>query len=168
MCAGVLSRSLQHLLSTHPRPVYDSALEFHLPSVLGEKPFNTWNSFPSEHAAVLFGLAAVIASVRPRLGLLVFLWLIPVELSRAYVGGHYPSDLIGGAALSASLVWLAQVPSATRRVAGKIAGWALQSPSLFYPGAFLLSYEVATLFDDIRDLTSGVFSLIGKLCHLLL
>ena len=55
VCAGVLSRSLQHLLSTHPRPFYNSALEFHLPSVLGEKPFNTWNSFPSDHAAVLLG-----------------------------------------------------------------------------------------------------------------
>ena len=166
LCAGVLSRSLQHLLATHPRPFYDPALGFQLPSVLSETPLATWNSFPSDHGAVFFGLAALIASVRPRLGLLVFLWLAVVESSRAYVGAHYPSDLIGGAALGASLVWLAQVPGVMRRVAAKIAGWERLSPRLFYTGAFLLSYQVATLFADIRYLSGG-FALIGNLRHML-
>jgi undecaprenyl-diphosphatase len=166
LCAGVLSRSLQHLLATHPRPFYDPALGFRLPSISGQTPLATWNSFPSDHAAVFFGLAALIASIRPRLGLLVFLWLAFVECSRAYVGAHYPSDLIGGAALGASLVWLAQVPAAARQVAEKIAGWERLSPSLFYTCAFLLSYQVATLFADIRYLSGG-FALIGNLRHLL-
>jgi membrane-associated phospholipid phosphatase len=166
LCAGLLSRSLQHFLATHPRPFYDPALGFHLPSILSETPLATWNSFPSDHAAVFFGLAALIASVRPRLGLLVFLWLAVVDSARAYVGAHYPSDLIGGAALGASLVWLAQVPGVMRRVAGKIAGWERLSPALFYTAAFLLSYQVATLFADIRYLSGG-FALIGNLRHLL-
>lgn len=164
--AGILSRGLQHLLVTHSRPFYDPALGFHLPSVLGQTPFNTWNSFPSDHASVLFGLAATIASVRPRMGLAVFLWLVFAESARAYLGAHYPSDLIGGAALGAALVWLAQVPRGTRWLAGKIVDWARLSPSLFYTGAFFLSYQIATIFKDIRNIAGG-FTLIGKIRHLL-
>src|SRR5712664_844649 len=42
--AGVISRSLQHTLPSHPRPVYDPALNFQTPSGL-EQPYHTWNSF---------------------------------------------------------------------------------------------------------------------------
>ena len=166
ICAGVLSRGLQHLLATHSRPFYDPALRFDLPSVLDQTPLNTWNSFPSDHASVFFGLAVMIASIRPRMGLAVFLWLVFVESARAYSGAHYPSDLIGGAALGASLVWLVQVPSGTRRLAATIVDWARMSPSLFYAAAFFLSYQVATLFGDIRNLSGG-FTLVGKIRHLL-
>jgi undecaprenyl-diphosphatase len=166
ICAGVLSRGLQHLLATHSRPFYDPALGFDLPSVLDQTPLNTWNSFPSDHASVFFGLAAMIASIRPRTGLAVFLWLVFVESARAYMGAHYPSDLIGGAALGAALVWLVQVPRGTRWQAGRIVDWARMSPSLFYTAAFFLSYQIATLFGDIRNLTGG-FTLVGKIRDLL-
>ena len=166
VCGAILSRGLQHVLPTHPRPFYDPALGFHLPSVLSETPFNTWNSFPSDHAAIFFGLAAAIASVRPRVGLLAFLWLAFVESSRAYIGAHYPSDLIGGAALGAALVWLVQLPAAARWLAARVVGWARLSPSLFYAGAFILSYQVATIFGDIRNLSGG-FKLIGRIRGLL-
>lgn len=105
-------------------------------------------------------------SVRPRLGLLAYLWLAIVEGARSYVGGHYPSDLIGGAALGTTLVSHAQVPSVARRAARRVVGWANSSPWLFYTAAFLLSYQIVTVFFDIRTLASGL-SEIGKMHDLL-
>lgn len=163
--AAGISRSLQHLLATHSRPFYDPALGFHLPGVLSQTPLNTWDSFPSDHAAIFFGLAATIAMLRPGLGLGAFVYLIFVESSRAYMGAHYPTDLIAGAALGAGVVWAAQ-GAYTVRIGSRIAGWDRWSPTLFYFCAFLLSYEIATIFTDIRSLSGGV-SLITELRHLL-
>jgi undecaprenyl-diphosphatase len=61
---------------------------------------------------VYLAVATAIYGVRPRLGAL--LWVITavfVALPRLYVGGHYPSDILGGilAGLTAYLVaryWL--------------------------------------------------------------
>jgi undecaprenyl-diphosphatase len=101
--AGTLSRFLQHHLPTHIRPYYDPSIGFHAPALL-EKPFNTWNCFPSDHAAVFSGLAVAIYLVRPRWGIFAAAWLTLVESARVYMGAHYPSDLIGGAAFAAMVV----------------------------------------------------------------
>ena len=147
---GGISRVLQHQLPTHPRPFYDPALGFHSPSTLPATPFNTWNSFPSDHAAVFSGLVITIYLARPRLGMLAAAWLILVESSRIYMGAHYPSDLMAGAALAATLVWASQLPSVIS-VGRKMARWEGSSPSLFYMCAFFVSYQIATLFAELRD-----------------
>lgn len=60
------------------------------------------NSFPSDHATLMFALAVSLAlSPLRRWGL----WLIPVAIGvgwgRVYLGAHYPLDIAGGAALGA-------------------------------------------------------------------
>lgn len=164
IAAGAISRFLQHILTTHPRPFYDPALGFHLPSVTNPDPLNTWNSFPSDHAAVFFGLAAVVTLARPKLGYLAFVWLAFVESSRSYVGAHYPSDLIGGAALGIGMVWTAQTDRIVT-LGRRIAAWEQSSPALFYMAAFLLSYELAIIFADIRSIV-GAMTLIHELRHI--
>ena len=158
--AGVVSRFLQHVLSTHPRPFFDPALGFHRPTIGDYAPLNTWNSFPSDHATVFVGLAVAIYAIRPRLGLLAFVWLGFVESARIYEGAHYPTDLLGGAALGAGAVWAAQalrIPSWDRR----LVAWERRSPGLFYMCAFFISFQIATLFTDLRNFGSG-FSLLFK------
>jgi undecaprenyl-diphosphatase len=155
LAAGIISRTLQHGLPSHPRPFYDPALGFHVLSIVGLTPFNTWHSFPSDHAAVFFGLATMVILVRPRLGLCVFPLVAVVEAARAYMGAHYPSDLIGGAALGCGLVWSAQARWLAER-GRRVAAWARSSPSAFYFCAFFVSYQFATLFQEIRSSMGGV------------
>jgi undecaprenyl-diphosphatase len=55
-------------------------------------------SFPSGHAATSFACATVIAAFEPRLRVAVYVLAALIALSRAYVGVHYPLDVIAGAA----------------------------------------------------------------------
>jgi undecaprenyl-diphosphatase len=147
--AGVISRFLQHSLPTHPRPSYDPALGFQAP-LADPETYHTWNSFPSDHVAVFAGLAVVIYIARSRFAFFAIVWTIFVESSRTYMGGHYPSDLIGAAALAAIVIWAAQT-SWPIALGEKVMRWEQSSPSLFYMSAFFLSYQIATLFADLRN-----------------
>ncbi len=146
--AGTLSRFLQHHLPTHIRPYYDPSIGFHAPALL-EKPFNTWNCFPSDHAAVFSGLAVAIYLVRPRWGIFAGAWLILIESARVYMGAHYPSDLIGGAAFAAMVVWASQAPRILS-LGRRVVSWELSARPMFYMLAFFGLYQIGTLFLDIR------------------
>jgi membrane-associated phospholipid phosphatase len=147
--AGAISRILQHALPTHPRPYFDPGLGFHLP-LSADNPFNNWNGFPSDHATVFAGLAVVLYIARPKFAYYAIAWIIFVEAFRVYIGAHYPSDLIGGAALAAIAVWTAQLSFLTP-AANKLMRWEQSSPALFYMSAFFLNYQIATLFNDVRQ-----------------
>jgi membrane-associated phospholipid phosphatase len=147
--AGGISRILQHGIPTHLRPYYDTALGFHLPANLDEA-FNNWNSFPSDHVTVFAGLAIVLYIARPSFAIYAILWITIVESFRIFIGAHYPSDLIAGVALAALAVWASQM-SWPMSVGTKIMRWERSSPGFFYMSAFFLSYQIATLFNDVRQ-----------------
>ncbi len=60
-------------------------------------PASTFPSFPSGHAAAVFGEATLVRFVWRRAGLSALLGAVLVSFSRVYLGQHYPSDLLGGA-----------------------------------------------------------------------
>jgi undecaprenyl-diphosphatase len=54
-------------------------------------------SFPSSHAANVFGLAAILSNKYRRFSFCFFFVAIVVGISRVYVGVHYPFDVLAGA-----------------------------------------------------------------------
>jgi undecaprenyl-diphosphatase len=150
--AGIISRFLQYTLPTHPRPFYDTALGFKMPLELHE-PLNTWNSFPSDHVTVFAAIAMVTYVARSRLAFVAMAFTALLELPRIYMGAHYPSDLIGGAALGSLMVWATQT-SWFLSLGDRLIVWERRSPSLFYMSAFFVSYQIATLAGDIRWVAS--------------
>ncbi len=63
-------------------------------------------SFPSGHASNIAALGVALFLLWPRGALLYAVAALLVMASRVIIGAHYPSDVLAGAALGASVAWL--------------------------------------------------------------
>ena len=151
--AFVFSRVLQDLLPQRPRPIHSGDPTFVAP--FGADPqaaLANWSSFPSDHAVVGFALATIVFRISRPLGIACYLWsTFIVCLPRVYGGLHYASDVVAGAFIGAAAVAVIlriMLPQST------IVALALRSeervPGVFYCLTFIFSYQIATMFDDIR------------------
>lgn len=89
------------------RPCHDGKLAglLHLPDGCGGQ-----FGFLSSHAANSMALAVFLLLVLPQGRFrftkgLAFVWAALLSYSRMYLGAHYPSDVLGGAAIGALLGW---------------------------------------------------------------
>ncbi len=155
LIAGVLSRLLQVSLPMRLRPMH--ALDSGFQPLLGIDPAlaNHWGSFPSDHAVLLFALVIVVGQRSRALGLLALLGALFGTLPRVYLGLHYFSDVAAGAVVGVAFVLLFE-RFGPRLLARRGMGWEQRLPGLFYGTAFLVSFEVATLFNDIRQVGRGI------------
>jgi membrane-associated phospholipid phosphatase len=98
--AGVLAAGVK--LAIHrPRP-YVTHPDLRLP--LGPERLD---SFPSGHAAISFAGATSVAIDHPAWAVPAYAWAALVCYSRMYNGVHYPTDVLGGAALGVGSAFLA-------------------------------------------------------------
>lgn len=92
MAVGI-SLLVKQILPYITRPFYELGLS---PLTL-TIPFN--GSFPSDHSAFVFALAASLWLRDKKLGLIYFLGALLVGWGRVVSGVHYPIDIFGGAIL---------------------------------------------------------------------
>ncbi len=83
------------LIARRRRPVLDG-----LPP-LGGAPSSL--SFPSAHATASFAAATAMSRIVPRRRRALYAGATAMALTRPYLGMHYPSDVIAGAALGTAL-----------------------------------------------------------------
>jgi membrane-associated phospholipid phosphatase len=153
--AGALSRVIQLELPTHLRPLHEAKLGFVLPFGVDPDTLNHFNSFPSDHGAVFFTLCAVIWRERPQLGIAAFVWAVVVDVARVYEGYHFPSDVAGSIALGLLVLYLLRPVHSAKPVSRALV-WAQDRPALFYMAAFVITFQIATLFDDLRKIGRGM------------
>ena len=108
-------------------------------------------SFPSGHAACVFGCALFVTLTRRRVSPAGWLGAILVAGSRVYLGHHYPSDVLGGASLGlASGAIVYGVLCRTRDTARPRWAWLLWGQVavllLGSLGAYLGLYHPGALF----------------------
>jgi membrane-associated phospholipid phosphatase len=156
-CSGIVSRILQLVLPTHLRPLHTQALGFVLPVGVTPDTLNHFNSFPSDHGAVFFALSFVIYRERRALGLAAFAWATVLDVARIYEGYHFPSDIVGSIGLGVIIVSLFD-SHRIHQMACRVIAWEHVRRAPFYLLAFLLTYQIATLFDDAREIGRGFAS----------
>ncbi|QHH94115.1 phosphatase PAP2 family protein [Acinetobacter gyllenbergii] len=94
---GTLIYKLLKNKTTRPRPY-----QVHQVIVLGERPLDHF-SFPSGHTLHAVMVTITLGYIQPLLLLLMLPFTILVALSRMVLGLHYPSDVIVGAMIGASV-----------------------------------------------------------------
>lgn len=95
LVAGLIGVMIFQYLALRPRPEGVRLL----------RPTPTFPAFPSGHAAAAFSTAIILGLYdrRARVWLITLMGASLISLSRVYLGHHYPSDLLGGAVLGATI-----------------------------------------------------------------
>ena len=149
--AGLISRLLQISLPFHRRPLHTPQLDVHVPLSIDPETLNTWSSFPSDHAVLFFALCVPIWRRSRVTGLLAGLWtLVFICLPRVYLGYHYPSDILAGAAIGILMMVAFCAVLARTSLPDRIVRLEARWPGIFYAVAFMLTLELALLFYDLR------------------
>ena len=165
--ALVVARAVSAALPFRMRPMYMTGIGYHPPSIPLAMNLEHWGSFPSDMAGLFFALSFGLFRLSRPLGSVLMAWsAVWICLPRLYLGIHYPSDLIAGAALGVASVWgTARVLQARdaalgRRVMARIEGAEQRWPQAFYAAAFAISFEITMIFNDLRNLVRAVLHLL--------
>jgi undecaprenyl-diphosphatase len=153
----VISRVLASILPFRMRPMYVAGIGYHAPSLEAPMNLENWSSFPSDTAAYFIGLTYGLYRVSRRVGIVALSYAaVWICLPRLYLGIHYPSDLVVGALIGVAVValslrFLGGHTRAADRMLHFVTFQEERRPGWFYAAAFVLSFEMAMTFDDVRD-----------------
>ncbi|WP_368623840.1 phosphatase PAP2 family protein [Paraburkholderia sp. BR13444] len=158
LLALFVGRLLTHWLPFRVRPVFSSELHLRFAGrVIGDAQLSTWSSFPSDHAMLWMAIATGIFLVWRAVGVLVLIYAVLVIcVPRAYLGFHYPSDLLVGALIGAGITYLMTRDAIRVRYATPALRWMERYPGPSASLAFMLCLELATQFDELRKLAGSV------------
>ena len=150
--AVVISRLIQNFAPERPRPLYSGHPDFVAPIGVGHGALKDWSSFPSDNAALAFAISTAIWRASKPLGVLCYVWsALVVSFPRLYAGYHYASDLIEGALIgTASVLILARLWSGSASFLLQVKAYEESHRPLYYTCFFVISYQVMSMFGDLR------------------
>ncbi len=152
--AVALARGLALTLPFRYRPLHQKGLELVVPHEMKVAVLDGWSAFPSDHAVLFFALATGLLFVSRKAGALALAYTtLFIGLPRVYLGLHYPTDILGGAALGIAVAVLAGTWLVRTEAVKSLAALSQARPQWFYPAFFLLTYEIADLFTGSRYIT---------------
>ncbi len=151
--AGVLfTVFLTAVLPFRLRPLHNPEMELSIPADL-EKILQGMSAFPSDTATLIGGLVTGIFIVSKTAGMLSMLYAFSLVLiPRVFLGLHYPTDIMAGALVGVSFVVLMNRPGVRDALSSQVLQLAEKHPYSFYGVFFLLTYELGSLFLDLREM----------------
>jgi len=159
------ARLLAMALPFRPRPVVHPDLtEMQWPYLVTMENFgrlDNWSSFPSDHAALFFALAFGLLFVSPMMGIFACIYVsLVICMPRIYAGFHYPTDILAGILIAGIFAYVLQLKPVRNDVTGPFIRWLEGHSASFYAGAFLFCFLIGTLFDDVRNMGTLIWSIL--------
>jgi undecaprenyl-diphosphatase len=159
--AVIVARVIALIFSFRVRPLFDATLRFRAPfegaGVYRGTELIGWSSFPSDHAALFFALAAGAFFISRRLGMLSGLYAtLVVCFPRVYMGIHYPTDILAGAMLGFALGCALQLAPMRRALFEPVVRWSERNAAGFYALAFLATSQMAVMFSELHTVARKV------------
>lgn len=157
-----VGRFLASTLPFRLRPLHTPDLAFNLPIGAPALEMVNWSSFPSDHAVLYSALAAGFFMINRTVGIIVFIHaVILIMLPRAFLGFHFPGDLLAGAAVGIGMTAVLMKPIAALFSRLRILEFERRWPQVFYPAVFFVTFQFASMFDSVRYFAIVVLASIG-------
>jgi undecaprenyl-diphosphatase len=141
------ARLLAVALPFRERPLRNPLLHFVLPYGVRPERLLGWSSFPSDHGALWFTLAATMLFVSRRTGIFLLVYVsCTLCVARVYLGIHYPLDILAGGLLGLAVASLARYPAMRAALTARPLKWLQKKPQLFYAVFFLFTAQMTEGF----------------------
>jgi membrane-associated phospholipid phosphatase len=146
-------RALALCLPFRLRPFANPELGLKFPLDAGATHvLRTWSAFPSDHAMLWFALAAGIYLASRRLGIFALLYVaLVICLPRVYLGLHHPTDILGGGLIGVAICLALNSEGLRSPVVAPILGWIDRHEAAAHVMIFLVGFELASQFDELRN-----------------
>lgn len=161
--ALLVSRIIQNLAPERARPIHSGNQDYVMPYGMDDAVLRDWSSFPSDNAALSIALAAGIFAASRKMGLFCIIWcLLVVCIPRIYSGLHYVSDIIGGLVIGLGCYAIcAFAPKFFQKLLELAEMLERKYRAAFYALMFFASFQLVTMFADIRALGRLLSSSVG-------
>jgi membrane-associated phospholipid phosphatase len=157
------ARGLALILPFRYRPIHNAEIGFQLPYGMIGEALDGWSSFPSDHAALFVCLTVGLWFVSRRLGTVALLHtLVVISFPRLYLGLHYPTDILGGAVIGVAWFGIANMAFIENLVLPAAMLWLEKHPMSFYAAFFLLTEQIATIFEDARTVARMILAVFAR------
>ncbi|HUK31864.1 MAG TPA: phosphatase PAP2 family protein [Candidatus Acidoferrum sp.] len=148
-----VARVLALSLPFRMRPFNTPALHFQAPYGVDSSNYIGWSSFPSDRTTLFVCVAAILWMVSRRLGILAFVYtFLVICLPTVYIGVHFPTDVLAGAALGIGVAAICNSTRLTNFVASPVLHVSDARPGLFHATLFLWTFEIGELFHSVRSI----------------